>query len=73
MAPKDRRPVMENEGEGSRSADLDYRERQAEFDETHDAEKLAADAERDVREHPDEYRRAEEEGRRHSKVDEHEK
>jgi hypothetical protein len=62
-------PGSQNEGEGSRSADRSYREgvegtiRKGHVDE--DAEK----ARRDVEANPEEYRRAEEEGKSRSAGD----
>jgi hypothetical protein len=71
--PKDERSGDANEGEGSRSADLAYRERQQKLEKTHDAMDLGEQAAREVADDPEAFKRAEEEGKRRSKVDEHEK
>lgn len=55
-----------NEGEGSRSADRQYREGVQRFLQENDPERLARQAERDVARDPESYRRAEEEGRSRS-------
>lgn len=65
--PDNERPTDEIEGEGSYKASKDYAERQAKFSKTHDAKKLAEEAEEDLEKHPDEYKRAEEEGKAHAK------
>jgi hypothetical protein len=58
-----------NEGEGSRSADERYRERTAEYLKKGTVEQDAERAERDVEARPEEYRRAEDEGRKPSAGD----
>ena len=66
MDPKKLGPddLMQNEGEGSRTAAKDYEERTREFERTHpDAQELAQDAARDVADHPEEFARAEREGK----------
>ena len=54
----------ENEGEGSKSADRDYREHVRKFEEEHDVEALGRAARREVEKDEAGYRAAEEEGRR---------
>ena len=54
------------EGEGSRSADRQYREGVKRFLNEQDPAQLGEEAERDVGEHPEEYRAAEEAGRSRS-------
>jgi hypothetical protein len=66
MSDNDRRPAGENEGEGSRSADQHYR---AGVEETVKRGHVAEDAERaarDLEAHPEELRKAEEQGRARS-------
>jgi hypothetical protein len=68
MADQDRKEPG-NEGEGSRSADRRYREGIAKHLEKGTVEQEADAARRDVEANPEEYRRAEEEGKRHSAGD----
>jgi hypothetical protein len=68
MAEK-RDDARTNEGEGSRSADERYRERTAEYLKKGTVEQDAERAARDVEERPEEYRRAEEEGKKRSAGD----
>ncbi|BDG05439.1 hypothetical protein [Anaeromyxobacter oryzae] len=68
MADQERKDP-ENEGEGNRSADRRYREGVAEHLRKGKVEQEAEDARRDVEANPDEFRRAEEEGKRHSAGD----
>jgi hypothetical protein len=56
-----------NEGEGNKSADRRYREGVAETVRKGHVEEDAARAEQEVEESPDEYRRAEEQGRQPSR------
>ncbi len=56
----------ENEGEGSRSADQEYREGIREHLEKGHVEDEAEKARKDVEANPEEYRRAEEEGKSRS-------
>jgi hypothetical protein len=56
---------MENEGEGNKTADRQYREHVREFEEQHDVESLGRAARRDVERDPDTYRAAEKEGKKH--------
>ncbi len=56
----------ENEGEGSRSGDAQYREGVQEHMRRADVEKEAEQARRDVEANPEEFRKAEEEGKRRS-------
>ena len=64
--PDEKRPSgIENEGEGSRSADERYRRETREFIEKEDVEKAARQAQRDVEADEPTYRKAEEEGKRH--------
>ncbi len=56
----------ENEGEGSRSADQQYRKDLREHLEKGHVQEEAEEAREDVEANPEEYRKAEEEGRRHS-------
>lgn len=58
-----------NEGEGSRTADRHYREGVQEHLRKGSVEEEAERAARDVSERPEEYRRAEEEGKRRSAGD----
>jgi hypothetical protein len=58
-------PEDENEGEGSKTADRNYREHVREFEEEHDVEALGRAARRDIERDPQGYRAAEQEGRRH--------
>ncbi len=61
-----RGPETENEGEGSRSADREYREGIREHLEKGHVQDEAEKARKDVESSPDEYRKAEEEGKSHS-------
>ncbi len=58
-----------NEGEGSKSADKKYREAASDFAKRTDTVKAGLDAERDVEQRKDEFERAEQSGRSHSKGD----
>ena len=60
---KKSRPNQANEGEGSKTADKKYRDDAAKFIHGNDVDKLAKQAADDVGNDPDEYRRAEEEGK----------
>jgi len=62
----DPRNEQANEGEGSRSADRRYREGVKETVRRGHVEEDAERARKDVEAHPDEYRKAEHEGRAHS-------
>jgi hypothetical protein len=68
MAENERpgRGAGENEGEGSRSADRRYREGVQRTVRQGHAEEDAERARRDVEADPEAFRRAEEEGKRHS-------
>ncbi len=55
----------DNEGEGSKTADREYREHVKTFLENEDPEHLAREAEHDIERDKASYRRAEEEGKRH--------
>ncbi len=63
MADADR---PKNEGEGNRTADREYREGVEEHLKRGHVEEEAERAARDVDEHPDELRKAEEEGKKRS-------
>ncbi len=70
MAEADRPgSVDQNEGEGSRSADQQYREGIRKHLEEGHVDEEAEKAREDVEASPEEYRRAEEEGKRHSAGD----
>jgi hypothetical protein len=56
-----------NEGEGSKTADKQYRDAATEFVNRTDTAKAGLDAERDVQQRKDVFERAEREGRSHSK------
>jgi chromatin remodeling complex protein RSC6 len=58
-----------NEGEGSRTADREYRKGVEEHLRRANVEEEAERAARDLDEHPDELRKAEEEGKRRSAGD----
>ena len=62
----EKKPATENEGEGSRTADRRYREGIAEHLRKADVEEEAERAARDVDANPEEFRRAEEEGKKRS-------
>ncbi len=67
MADQDRNPTgAANEGEGSRTADRDYRQGIEETLRKGHVEQDAERARRDVEANPEEYRRAEEIGRSRS-------
>lgn len=67
MADADKpRVEPENEGEGSRSGDAQYRAGVAEHLQKADITKEAEEARKDVEANPEEFRKAEEEGKRHS-------
>ena len=55
-----------NEGEGTRTGDANYRAGVEEHLRKGDVEREAEEARRDVEAHPDEFRKAEEEGKRRS-------
>jgi len=59
-------PGSENEGEGSRSADQRYRADLEKHLEKGHVQEEAEKARKDVESSPEEYRRAEDEGKRHS-------
>jgi hypothetical protein len=65
----EKRDAAKNEGEGSRSADERYRERTQEYLRKGSVEEDASRAAADVERTPEEYRRAEEEGKRRSAGD----
>jgi hypothetical protein len=65
----ERRPKSENEGEGSRTADREYRKGVEEHLRRGKTEEEAEQARRDVERSPDEFRRAEEEGKKPSRGD----
>ena len=56
----------ENEGEGSRTGDAKYRAGVQEHLRRGDVEREAEEARRDIEANPDEFRKAEEEGKRRS-------
>ena len=56
-----------NEGEGSKSADKKYRDAAIDFANRTDTVKAGLDAEREVEKRKDEFERAEQVGRSHSK------
>ena len=57
----------QNEGEGSKSADKKYRDAASDFAKRNDTVQAGLDAEREVEQRKDEFERAEEAGRSHSK------
>jgi hypothetical protein len=59
----------QNEGEGNKTADKQYRDRATEYAKKHDTKKEAIDAERDVENYRDDYERAERAGKSHSAGD----
>lgn len=61
-----KQPSAQNEGEGSRTADREYRQGVQETLRKGHVEEDAERARRDVEARPEEYRRAEEEGRSRS-------
>jgi len=63
MANDPKSPEQKNEGEGSKSADRKYREDVERFVESHDVERLAREAQRDVENDEAGYRKAEEQGK----------
>jgi hypothetical protein len=63
------RSEPENEGEGSRSGDAQYRAGVEEHLRRSDVEQEAEAARRDVEQNPEEFRKAEEEAKRHSAGD----
>jgi hypothetical protein len=65
----ERRPKDENEGEGNRTADREYRKGVEEHLRRGKTEEEAEQAREDVERRPEEYRRAEEEGRKPSRGD----
>jgi hypothetical protein len=65
----EKRPEDKNEGEGSRTAAEGYRKGLEEHLRRADVEEEAERAAREVEEHPEEYRRAEEEGKSRSAGD----
>ncbi len=58
-----------NEGEGSKSADLKYREAASDFAKRADTAKAGLEAEREVEQHKGEFEKAEQAGRARSKGD----
>lgn len=66
MSDHEKKTTTENEGEGSRTADRHYREGVQETVRRGHVEEDAERARRDVEAEPDEYRRAEDEGKRRS-------
>jgi hypothetical protein len=66
---KKRRPSGANEGEGSRTADQNYRRGIEEHLRRADVREEAERAAREVEKNPDEYRRAEQEGKARSAGD----
>lgn len=58
-----------NEGEGSRTADKNYRDAATEFAKRTDTLQSGLQAERDVENYKDEFDKAEQAGRSHSKGD----
>jgi hypothetical protein len=68
MAEQDRKGAQ-NEGEGSRTADRNYRKGVEEHLERADVQEEAERASRELDERPDELRKAEEEGKRRSAGD----
>jgi len=58
-----------NEGEGSQSADRQYRRDVDEFLDENDPSKLARNAAADIERDPESYKKAEEEGKRRSAGD----
>jgi hypothetical protein len=58
-----------NEGEGNKSADKKYREQASDFAKRTDTVQAGLEAEREVEQRKNEFDRAEEEGRSHSKGD----
>jgi hypothetical protein len=64
--PDEKRPTgIDNEGEGSKTADERYRREAKEFIDNEDVEGAARRAQHDVEADEPTYRRAEEEGKRH--------
>ena len=57
------------EGEGNKTADKQYREQASDYAKSGKVDAEARKAERDVEEHPEEYEKAVEEGKRHSAGD----
>lgn len=64
MPDRDDERPSDLEGEGSQSADREYRRDVKEFIEHEDVEKLGREARRDVEKDEPSYRKAEEEGKR---------
>ena len=62
-------PADENEGEGSKSADRQYRRDVDDFLQENDPSKLARQARRDIERDPETYQEAEREGKRRSAGD----
>ena len=58
-----------NEGEGSKSADKNYREAATDFARRNDTVQAGLDAEREVEQHKGEFEKAEQAGRSRSKGD----
>lgn len=56
-----------NEGEGSKSADKSYRDAASDFARRNDTVQAGLEAEREVEERKDEFEKAEQAGRSHSK------
>jgi hypothetical protein len=66
MEQEQPRNEPENEGEGSRSGDAEYRAGVEEHLRKADVQQEAEQARKDVEASPEEYRKAEEEGKAHS-------
>ena len=69
MDDKEKRPAGLDEGEGSKSADKQYRERATGFARRTDTLQKAIEAERDVENYRDDYERAEQAGKARSAGD----
>jgi hypothetical protein len=65
----ERRPGTENEGEGNRTADREYRKGVEEHLRRGKTEDEAEQARKDVDRNPEEFRRAEEQGKKPSRGD----
>ena len=61
--------IKKNEGEGSKTADKDYREAATDFAKRTDTQKAGLQAEREVESKKSEFDKAEKAGRSHSKGD----
>jgi len=69
LSAMDDKRKNENEGEGSKSADKNYREAASDFARRNDTVKAGLDAEREVEQRKGDFEKAEQEGRSHSKGD----